>query len=182
MDRLLLFRVARLHDFRTESQILDEIQENRDALCSEMINQLNAIVRALKNDKEPFKGKFRMADWAELGWRITRMIGQGDYFLGLLDKMDKAQTDFLIEDNSIYECLEVWLSQQDNIGHEVRASELFEEFKAIAESEGIGFGFKSSRSLGKQLRQMLSNLGMNFNITERQVNPACHYTFESKGK
>ena len=110
------------------------------------------------------------------------MIGQGDYFLGLLDKMDKAQTDFLIEDNSIYECLEVWLSQQDNIGREVRTSELFEEFKAIAESEGIGFGFKSSRSLGKHLRQILSNLGMYFNITERQVNRAWHYTFESKGK
>jgi len=180
VDRLLLFRVNRLEHFLSESKIIDTVLSARDDLWSEFLEDLNVIVAGLKTDTEEFMTNFRMADWASLGWRIMKMRGQGDDFLFLLNKMDRAQSDFLMEDNSIYECLEVWIGDRNNVGREVKVSELFEEFLAIAESESIGFSFKSARSMGKQLRQILSNLRNYFDITDRQVNRSWHYTFEPK--
>jgi len=162
VDRLLLFQVERLPKFRSEAKIIGEILEHRDELWSELLNDLNMIVTALERDKEPFLTSHRMADWAELAWRIAKTQGQGDRFIELLEKMDRAQSEFLLEDEPIYQCLEVWLP--DNIGRTVTTGELFEEFKKVAEANGITFYYENARSFGMRLRNIYSNLAEFFDV------------------
>jgi DNA primase len=78
VDRLLLFRVERLSSFRSEQSIITDILTHRNQLWSEYLNDLNSIVAALAQDSETFTSKHRMADWAELAWRIAKIHGQGD--------------------------------------------------------------------------------------------------------
>jgi DNA primase len=180
VDRLLLFRVERIEKFRAERDILGEIETHRDALWSELLDDLNQIVAALKTDNEKFTSPFRMADWAELGWRIAKIGGKAAEFLRLLEKMDRARSEFLIEDHPIVECLEAWIDNPDNVRREVKVSQLFEEFSAIAQEHKIAFGYKSPKSLGIQLRHILSNLSNDFEVGERKVSKIWHYTFVPK--
>ena len=76
--------------------------------------------------------------------------------------------------------LQTWLESSANVGREVKVSELFEEFREIAEAENIDFGFKNASTMGRQLRQILSNLRLYFQITAVQKKRAWHYTFSPK--
>jgi hypothetical protein len=96
--------------------------------------------------------------------------------------MDRAQSEFLIEGNPMMECLEIWIENPNNVEREVKVSQLFDEFSTIALEHKIGFSFKSARSMGMHLRHVLSNFQNYFDITERQINRAWHYTFRPKSE
>ena len=180
VDRLLLFRVERLPSFRSEQSIINEILAHRDELWSELLNDLNDIVAALAQDDEPFTSQHRMADWAELGWRIAKINGQGDEFIALLEKMDKEQSIFLLEDNTVFLCLDAWLAQPNNQGREVTSSTLYNEFQIIAEQDKISFGFKNTTSFGIHLRNILSNLAEFFDVRAEKKQNKWTYTLNLK--
>ena len=180
VDRLLLFRVERLPSFRSEQSIINDILAQRDELWSELLNDLNGIVAALAQDNEPFTSQHRMADWATLAWRIAKSEGQGDRFLELLEKMDREQSTFLLEDNPIFLCLDIWLADPNNLGREVTASTLYCDFQVIAEREKMSFTFKNTRSFGMHLRNILSNLKEFFDVQAEKKNNKWTYTFNLK--
>ena len=178
VDRLLLCQVERLPKFRSEAKIIGEILEHRDELWSELLKDLNMIVAALKKDNEQFLTSHRMADWAELAWRIAKIQEQGDRFIELLEKMDRAQSEFLLEDEPIYQCLEVWLP--NNIGITVTTAELYQEFKKVAEENNILFYYESTRSLGMRLRNILTNLAEFYDIESTKERNKWRYSFRPK--
>lgn len=182
VDRLLLFRVERIEAFRSEKSLLTHILSLRNELWTELLNDLNAIVAALAQDKDPFESKHRMADWADLAWRIAKSRGQGDFFLELLEKMDKEQSAFLLEEDPVYLCLTSWLAHPKNQGRLVTAGELFKEFQVIAEEEKIPFYFKNVRNLGKHLQQVLSNLAEFFTVQaeKNKKDKKWYYIFAEK--
>ena len=180
VDRLLLFRVERLESFRSEQSIIDDILSHRDELWSELLNQLNSIIAALAQDNEPFTSKHRMADWATLAWQIAKSTGKGDRFLEILEKMDREQNTFLLEDNSVFLCLDVWVATPNNQGREVDTSTLFKDFQTIAEKENIAFTFKNAQSMGMHLRNIISNLSEFFEITSDKKKNRWVYTFRQK--
>jgi hypothetical protein len=180
VDRLLLFRVERLSSFISEQVIINRILSNRDELMSELLNQLNGIVAALREDKEQFATKHRMADWAELGWRIAKISGEGKGFIKLIEKMDKEQSEFLLEDNPIFLCLDEWMLIPDNHGREVDASILYNEFQMIAEKNKISFNYKSPRSFGMHLRNIVSNISEFFEMQQQKKQHRWVYYFSRK--
>lgn len=180
VDRLLLFRVQRLEKFASEARILGKIHKYRDELWSEMLNDLNQIIATIKDDDEPFSSQHRMADWAELGWRIAKaMQDAGDWFLELLEKMDKEQSTFLLEEDPIFLCLDVWIDKPNNQGREVTASTLYNEFQIIAEQEKMSFTFKNATSFGIHLRNIVSNLEEFFNV-KAEKKERWYYEFAKK--
>jgi len=152
-SRLLLFRVETLDACMSEYKIYDNLLKHRNDLWSELIRDLNVIVGALAADTEPFTSKWRMADWASLGWRISRTENAGDTFIGLLDKMKVSQAEFLLEDNPIAECLEYWLQEPANVGREVTSGELYKEFLEVAEEYKVPFekGCNSPSVFGRKV-------------------------------
>ena len=169
VDRLLLFRVQRLEKFVSESRLIGEIQKYRNELWTEMLIDLNQIVAALKEDNEPFLSQHRMADWAELGWRIAKTQDAGDYFVQLLEKMNREQSQFVLEEDPIFLCLDIWVNKPGNQGRQVTASTLYYDFQIIAEQEKISFTFKSAKSFGRRLHSILSNLEEFFNVEAKKT-------------
>jgi hypothetical protein len=181
VDRLLLFRVQRLEQFSSEARLLGEIHKYRNEIWSEMLIDLNQIIAALKADDETFLSQHRMADWAELGWRIAKTQSAGDYFVELLEKMDKEQSIFVLEEDPIYLSLDIWLGIPKNNGREVTASTLYNEFQIIAEQEKMSFTFKNAKSFGIHLQNILSDLKEFFDV-EAVKKERWYYKFVPKGE
>lgn len=181
VDRLLLFRVQRLEEFVSESRLLGEIQKCRNELWTEMLIDLNQIVAALKDDDKPFLSQHRMADWAELGWRIAKTQDAGDYFIELLEKMDRERSELVLEENPIFLCLDIWLANPKNHGREVTASTLYNEFQIIAEKEKTSFTFKNAKSFGIHLRNIMGNLKEFFGV-EAVKKERWYYKFAPKNE
>ena len=169
-SRLLLFRVETLESCLSEYDIYEHLLKHRNDLWSELIRDLNNIVAALVTDKEPFASKWRMADWATLGWRISKTSDSADVFLDLLNKMKVAQAEFLLEDDPIAETLEYWLQDSKNPGREVTSGELYKEFIRVAEEDKIPLDkvCSSPSAFGKKLKGLTKSL-QNFYRVEINV-------------
>ena len=103
-----------------------------------------------------------------------------DTFIKLLEKMDMAQSEFLLEDNPLFDCLDIWLENTSNRGREVTASQLYNELQIVAEANKIPFPFKSARSLGMHLQNIQSDLGHYYQINSRKIKNRWVYEFHMK--
>jgi hypothetical protein len=176
-SRLLLFRVETLESCRSEYEIYEQIFRYRNDLWSELVRDLNNIIAALAVDKEPFMSKWRMADWATLGWRISKNINAADIFLELLNKMTVAQAEFLLEDSPLAQCLDNWLQNSMNAGREVASGELYKEFVDIAVNKKIPFieEYSSPSVFGKKLKGSLKPLQNFYNVESHEDNRSRRY-------
>jgi hypothetical protein len=184
VDRLLLFRVNRIEDgdFIRLGILRDQVLSRRDDLWSEMLDQLNLIVAGFRQVPDRSVGVFRMADFADLGWKIAKIIGGdegAEIFIELLGKMKQDQSDFLIEGNLVVELIDLWLGDHDNFGREVKTPMLYSELQEVAESNKITLGFKSVSGFGMHLRQILDDLRRHYGIEERKIKRVWHYTFQA---
>ena len=179
-NRLLLFRTEGIDKKRSEGEMIDEVMDKRNEIWSELLNVLNIIVRSLATETRDFTTAFRMADWAKLAWQIERMNGYGEEFLELLSKMDRAQSEFLLEDDSIFLCLSAWLAKPENVGREVKSSTLFNDFQLIAQEEGISFTYKNTKSFGRRLRSLIDDLREFFEVRAEKRNNQWTYIFRPK--
>lgn len=185
MDRLLPFKVKRLEQFIPQQQISQQLMDNRDLLWSEMIDDLNQLVAYMQSQNTVFRSQFRMADFAQFGWQAIRADYQlaseqqemGDYWLQLLGKLDQAQDEELLSDNPIALALSIWLEQPSNQGQELKSAELYNQLVQVAEEHRIGLPYKSSRSFGRAMRNIVTNLATYFQVQQRKVNNTFCYTF-----
>ncbi len=180
-DRLLLFRTEEIDRKRSEGEMIDEVMDKRNEIWSELLNVLNIIVKELATDSSDFTTAFRMADWAKIAWQIAKVPGYEKTFLDLLDKMDRAQSEFLLEDDPIFLCLDAWLTTKENVGREVMSSTLFNEFQIIAQAERFSFDYKNATSLGIHLRNIIEDLREFFDVGAEKYRNRWTYTFQHKG-
>jgi len=168
----------------SEYKIFEHLLEHRNDLWSELIRDLNNIVAALAVDSEPFTSKWRMADWATLGWRIAKTDDAADVFVELLNKMTVAQAEFLLEDDPIAECLDYWLQNTQNVGREITSGELYKEFINVAEDNNIPLkeAVSSPSVFGKKLKGLSKSI-QNFYQVEMHVDDRNrrHYKFNPEG-
>jgi hypothetical protein len=118
-----------------------------------------------------------MADWATLGWRISKTANVADVFLELLNKMTIAQAEFLLEDDPVAECLEYWLQEPKNVGREITSGELYKEFTSVAEANKIPFSeaCSSPRGFGKKIKGSLKALQNFYSVESREDNRSRRY-------
>jgi len=180
-DRLLLFRTEPIEEKRSEAEIIGEVMDKRNEIWSDLLNNLNIIVKELATEKSDFTTAFRMADWAKLGWQITRKFSDEKTFVDLLSKMDKAQSEFLLEDNPIFLCLSAWLAAKENVGREVTSSTLYNDFQIIAVTLGISFTYKNTKSFGIRLRNIIEDLRSFFDVKAEKYKNRWMYVFRHKG-
>ena len=138
-------------------------------------------MKELATDSSDFTTAFRMADWAKIAWQIAKVPGYEKTFLDLLDKMDRAQSEFLLEDDPIFLCLDAWLTTKENVGREVMSSTLFNEFQIIAQAERFSFDYKNATSLGIHLRNIIEDLREFFDVGAEKYRNRWTYTFQHKG-
>ena len=177
-DRMLIFSLKRVEDFRAEGLLMQEIMDQRDQLWSSMLDSLNQVVAHLQQDQRELTAFFRMADWASLGWKIyTAWTGDGQYFLDLLQKLDDDQKEFLMTDDPFVELLEIWVGQ--NAGVKVTSTEMMGQMASIAEEMGVTLGFRSAVAFGRHLSNNLTSLRRKFDIEVSQRSRRFYYVFYS---
>ncbi|MDD5529546.1 MAG: hypothetical protein PHX21_05890 [bacterium] len=177
-DRLLILKVDKIEDFISENELLTNILQNRNLIWTEIIQKLQKIIKKLKETSvTQYTSGFRMADWAVL---LFRMTGQQECIQEILDKMEKEQAEFTLDEEPIFQTLTMWI-EHGNEGKSTTTGDLYKELKAIAEREKIDFYYKSSQSFGIKIKHIRSNLENFFKITtHREHGNKTTYTFFPK--
>ncbi|MHC4533481.1 MAG: toprim domain-containing protein [Planctomycetota bacterium] len=158
VDRSLILRTETIELKKPEGEIYQEVADKRNALWSELLEKLNLVVATIQSNQEAFTTQHRMADWAKLAWNIAKAEKKETEFLSTLDRLNRAQSDFLLEDDSLFACLLVWLENPDNIGKEVASGTLYKNLQFIANQEDLDFAFKNSKTFGKHLKQIFPSI------------------------
>jgi len=186
VDRLLIFPFRRLKKFTPEAKILAKIQQDRGELWGELLDILNAVLRALPTAPE-YDLPFRMADFASFAFGAAGAFDERDRVVRILNQLSTAQDRFLTQDDPLVELLNGWLEAEHHRHEaeslyidgaiELGATELFQRLSRFAEDRG-GIPYKSARSMGHHLTTIgpsLSIVGIEMEKTHR--NSGATYTF-----
>lgn len=97
-DRLLLFHVTRFESFEAESGLLAELMEHREMILTDLVEDLQAVVRILRDTQgQRHPCRFRMADFADFALKVAHGTGQGE-------RMGKARRRWLAISPKAEEC------------------------------------------------------------------------------
>jgi hypothetical protein len=152
-DRTLVLKVARLTENRPEQDLLDAVAERRNAIWSELLDGLNAIVAYLRDHPDPVRVSFRMADFAALALKIATLWGRRAELENALQKLEGAQAELALESEPIHQVLPLWLQDPANHGREMEAGVLHRELSKLAGEHQIAWPFGNGKALGIALGQ-----------------------------
>jgi hypothetical protein len=182
-DRTLVLEMERLNQKQPEGELVSDVLKNRNLMWSELLNELNAIVRYLKQDPKPIPVQFRMADFASFALQVATVWGCREEVEGIFKKLEQAQADLVFADEPINQVLDLWLRTAPNCGRSLDAGTLQREWNRIALTNGIGWRFVNGIGLARRLNSLLHALRQRFDI---EVIPDLHlkqnlYRFWPKG-
>lgn len=153
-DRTLVLKLARLVDRQPEDELLNAVAQRRNVLWSELLDELNAVVRHLKENPEPVRVSFRMADFASFALKVATLWGCREEIERALAKLERLQVNCAFENEPIHRLLELWLRDPSNRGRELDAGMLHREWSKLAEENRIPWPFESGKSLGQALGRL----------------------------
>jgi hypothetical protein len=168
-DRLLIFKVKRIppKEYLPERALLKVIEQNRNKLLGELVQQLNKIVEYLNNnDIDNITCDFRLADFASFGKAVWMALGgqeAADEWETILQKMKLEQDNFATEDDTLPSVLLSWMGKDAKKGP-IDPSSLISELRNTAVYKNIAFDYHDSRALGRRLSNIRSNLEERFGI------------------
>jgi len=169
-DRLILIKVMRFTQFRSESVLLTEISDERDVILSEVVSTLQDILPALKKDQDKeYPSMFRMADFYTFSMKVGPCLGiEKESMEEMFLKLARQQSYFSLEQDPTVVLLLLWAEK--NPDQEVTNKQLWERLKALAKEERMDFpyktGFASFSQIMSHLRPKLKDF---FDISERSI-------------
>ncbi len=180
-DRLLLLSLKPWGaEKRPESDLNRELLETRNAFLSDLIPELQNILKALASvPGEGFQTNFRMADFASFCYRIAKYQGNEDELIKLLEKLSDSQSQFTLEMDSLFECLTLFVEEYPNYWMDTKT--LHQKLLILAENLKIPYHIKNAKSLGRQLQRLKPNIERFMVIeTERRSGNVTWYRFDKK--
>jgi hypothetical protein len=156
--------MERLNEKQPECGLLAAIAQSRNAMWSELLDQLNSIVRHLRDDPKPIPVQLRMADFASFALKVATIWRCREEVEAIFNKLEQAQADLVSQDEPIHQVLEHWLHNPSNHGREVLAGTLQTEWGRLAWLHGIRWPFQSAQSLGKELGRLNHALSQRFTV------------------
>jgi hypothetical protein len=168
-DRLLLFNVERLKQFDAEAHLLQQLQAHRDDLLTELVGQLQDVLKALRDQKgKRYPTKFRIADFGEFALKVAHAADRGAAMEAILDKLRRQQLDFTAQDDPLLDLLDKWLGNPMSLGKEISTAELFYALHALVSTmEFTTFSFKDAKAFGQHLANLKGTLRTLYGTTER---------------
>jgi hypothetical protein len=149
-ERLLPLNFDRPKNYRTESDIFDELERQRAAIMGSLLIRAGEIADSLS--EHPSQAlRFRMADFASFGERVFARHHGSSNWIDLLVRLEKAQTEFASEGDGLVDSLRVLLTEDRVLNASI--GDLFQRCRLVAESHGFIFP-KSCQSFGRRLSSM----------------------------
>jgi hypothetical protein len=164
-DRTLVLKLGRLLERQPEQQLLDAVAQKRNSLWSELLDELNAIVRYLKEHPEPIQVRFRMADFASFALKVATLWGRREQIEEALLKLEATQRGCALAGDPIHQVLQLWLRDDANLGRNLPAGVLHQEWSKIAKNNSIAWPFSNGSSLAQSLGQIQFALRNEFEVT-----------------
>ena len=165
-SRLLIFRTKRLQSLIPSHVLEKNLLDNRNEILSEVFDTLLGINRFV-DDNYTYEGNFRMADFANLGYKIAMNFGLEYEFKLILDILSREQASLPLEDNPIIDLLDKWLVERKEIGY-ISTGDLFAALYKVASETKLTLPFKNSQGLGRALSMSMENLKTLFKIECRR--------------
>ena len=164
VDRSLIFTVDRYTDFIPEEALYDPIFRYYDTIWSEFIDNLNKIVKKLREDPVKNKSsKHRMATWSLFAGNIWDALGIGGDVDEMLSQVDFERTRIVLNNNPIFSALKDWLMrEQSEVTEWIDATELY---RILSEgnhpfAKDVETPIKLGRIIGNIEKELKAQYGM----------------------
>jgi hypothetical protein len=163
-DRTLVLKVGRLAENLPEQDLLDAVAEHRNAIWSELLDGLNAIVGYLRDHPERVPVTIRMADFAAFALKVAALWGRREELEKALARLEGAQAELVLESEPIHEVLALWLQDPANHSRQMEAGILHRELSKLAGEHQIAWPFGNGKALGLALGQAKTALREKFDV------------------
>jgi hypothetical protein len=185
VDRLILLSTELIREPMSRSALFKEVADNREMIMTEVLVNLNSIIRLLRRrDEWNPPCVFRIADWELFGRKVHNARNQNE-FIEILKKMNKEKSKFGLEEDPLYILLEHIIYDEGGELVDKSSSELYASLQELAESirmKDFDKRYKNPTSLGRRLANIKEELNKEFDF---QVRPGRmrrkFYSFKAKG-
>lgn len=193
-SRLLLFSTQKIDNPISRSELIDSLLQERSAIMSEILVNLNSIVKKLRVEKarkhgrgdgwQPIKCFSRLADWETFG-RTICSFGSGVKFQLAIQLMNDKKDRFTLEDDYLYQVLSYSLLDNYDVLRNMSPQYLYERMVMIADEMRIRDfqrRYKSAISMAKHLANIVGELRKEFEVEICEVGGRRkEYTFRAFG-
>jgi hypothetical protein len=169
VSRLLLFNTQKIGKPKSRSALFGTLLAARNAIMTEVLTNLNTVVKILKHHKD-FEPRCisRIADWEVFGRKACGFPARFTFRL-VLQMMNEKKDKFAIEDDYLYLILTRIVYEKGRDLIEKSPSELysilFEEAKDMKLSlQDFQRRYKNSRSVGQRLAEIKEELGRELEV------------------
>jgi len=184
VDRLILLNTELVREPMSRSALFKELVDNREMIMTEVLVNLNSIIRLLRRNSEwnpPCV--FRIADWELFGRKVHNARNQNE-FIEILKKMNKEKSKFGLEEDPLYLLLKCIIYDDNGELVDKSPSELYISLQERAESlkmKDFNKRYKSPISLGIRLANIREELNdeFDFEISPLRMRQK-QYSFKSK--
>ena len=151
-ERLLPLHFERPATYLPEEPLFAELEARRGAVMGALLTRVGQIADALDTAQPPAM-RFRMADFASFGWRVSAMVGQADEWVQLLARLERAQAQFASEGDGLIAALSIVLQQEGGAIQAMAVGELFRRCRTVAEDQNLLFP-RSPQGFGRRLSNL----------------------------
>ena len=169
VSRLLMFNTQKIGKPKSRSALFGTLLAARDAIMTEVLTNLNTVVKILKQHKD-FEPRCisRIADWEVFGRKACSFPARFTFRL-VLQMMNEKKDKFAIEDDYLYLILTRIVYEKGRDLIEQSPSELystlFDEAKDMKLSlQDFQRRYKNSRSVGQRLAEIKEELGRELEV------------------
>lgn len=165
-SRLLIFRTKKLQQTISEAVLYGDIARFRHQILSEVLDTLSHINQYIKPEIS-FNSSFRMADFAQLGYKIATAFNKAEEFKLILQILISEQTSLPLEDNALVDLIDRWLDERKDKDW-ISTGDLYAQLYKLSSNTGLNLPFKNSQGLGRAITLSLENLKSIFFIDQHR--------------
>ncbi len=149
-ERLLPFELKRFSSFREEPALFGELKKRRGRIIGDLMSLAAKAAEAIRTIPPP-ELSYRMADFAGFGWRIYKKRKTPRAWLGILERLEKAQTTFASEEDTVISIMRELL-ESGQLKSPLTTGAIFALARGIALRERIPFS-NTAQGFGRKLRE-----------------------------
>jgi hypothetical protein len=193
--RLVVLQTERRRDTVNPLLLLARVRQNRNALWTQLLRDLNAILLELPRYTEvaatneaiehAARSQIRMAAFADFMLSAARatMPEKGEvYARRLINRVKSAQSESALDHSILYQALNHWLQYNSTAsGRQIKSSSLHTELRFAAADAGQGALYErlipNARSLGHQLTELIPDIEAVIDVDVERHPQGARYTF-----
>ena len=168
VSRLLIFYTKEIEAPLSRNFLLKSLLENRNRIMTEVITNLNTVVKILKTLRdEEVPCIMRIADWESLGRKMCCRSFEKAWLARCISLMNTCKGDFALEDDYLFMVLNYIIYEEQEEIRGATAQGLYTILLEVAkEMKILDFAerYKSARSISARFRNIKKDLAIRFKL------------------